>query len=266
MISLFKSRKKKVSNLIPDTEGKNLDQLLHEVRKEMTDEEVVDMIHREFEIAGDILLKQSEEALRKTEGKKIDKNLFKTYEKLGLNPDGMTDIKESILIEEKKEREYIKIRDLMKNYSRLKVISKDQVTEICNKYNLSISSLSKYRKEIPVKNLKDIKENLNYINDVRNKKEICNVSEFINGFTDRNWRSMSPAEALTICAPKDDLNVDTWDSLNGVLVDTKTYPDPVVLAGIGVSNSNGFNPFRSYDYFVIITAWGLEAADPLVMK
>lgn len=179
-------------------------------------------------------------------------------------------------------------------YPHYKFITEDSVKKICQKYNLIYGEVSKYIGTVPDLNLKQIQEfkikeedecyakyynyrggwnsskdftcYLNNILEEREKqKEYENyIAGHDGAYIHRPINFRSPFEShesiekcpLEICAPLKD-----FDTRNMEVKDFKLskieIPDPVVLKPVH---------FESSKYYLIVTAWGDEASDPLVQN
>lgn len=160
-------------------------------------------------------------------------------------------------------------------YPHYKFITEESVKKICQKYNLIYGEVSKYIGTVPDKNLQHIK-------DFKIKEEdacyrdvttsyMFNVSVRINyisfnTFTERkegknhyrsNYESTVYDNApLEIAAPLKDFNTEDME-VKGFKLSPIEIPDPVVLAPVY---------FEGMKHYLIVTAWGLEASDELVVN
>lgn len=175
-------------------------------------------------------------------------------------------------------------------YPNYKFITTDSVTKICEKYGLVQGSTDKYIGTVPDKNLKHIEdfkvdevddcyltEYFNpepsfygrlswfegYINGAEFKsKKIYKLDRFDGPiYVAKGSRSDNSLqitwEPLNIVAPLKDFDMKNSE-LNGTkIVDKIEIPDPIVLKPVCYKNRK---------YFLIVTAWGLEAADELVVN
>jgi hypothetical protein len=127
-----------------------------------------------------------------------------------------------------------------------KVITIDDVIEISNKYKLCLSSTSRYAEDVPEKNLKEIE---NFLSCVKRKG--------IYG----GWDNGS--SNLLICAPeKEFLKNTSFYVKNGRLIELK---DPIVLYPCEGKLRTSYGSLES-KFFYVVTKWGLEASDPLVIN
>ena len=173
-------------------------------------------------------------------------------------------------------------------YPHLKIIFLDQVTAICEKYGLVCGDISKYIGDVPMKNLKEISEFKLFPEDIRYQRSIYSkymhnvVTSPIEYSSTNHYNSQRsttcaqlvvcdlPAEIkedavhiddnirflgatrspFAICAPAKDMDT-TRTVTKGVFI--TDIPDPIVL-------------YPQKDCFIIVSKWGLEASDPLVVN
>lgn len=156
-----------------------------------------------------------------------------------------------------------------KKYPLYKFITEDSVKKICKKYNLVYGSVEDYIGDVPNENLKHIenfkvcKEDMLYhriIYDVFSNS-ISNASyhnfldhhAFITSGYTTFIREKFKIAPLEIAAPQKD-----FDLKDKIIGDFKIdIPDPVVLRPVYYENTK---------YYLVVTAWGQEAVDPLVQN
>jgi len=172
--------------------------------------------------------------------------------------------------------EYFSVR-----YSNYKFITEDSVKKICAKYNLVYGEISRYIGTVPDKNLK-------HIEDFKiSKDDECYIStDYYNSFgigssilkkeyqthkehlktreQERNSQirsmyvhSVNEKCPLEIVAPLKDFNMDGMELKDSKLSKKIEIPDPVVLKPV---------IFKGQKHYLIVTAWGIEAADELVVN
>lgn len=182
-------------------------------------------------------------------------------------------------------------------YPHYKFITEDSVKKICQKYNLIYGEVSKYIGTVPDLNLKQIQEfkikeedecyarYLNYrsmwdnskylaeyLNTVKeNKEKQQKYEDYIKGtgITNYNLEDFkvvvkNPYESreiiekcpLEICAPLKDFDIKDME-IKDFKLSKIEIPDPVVLKPVH---------FEGSKYYLIVTAWGDEASDPLVQN
>jgi hypothetical protein len=164
-------------------------------------------------------------------------------------------------------------------YPNYKFITEDSVKKICDKYGLIYGTVDKYLGDVPDENLKHIQNfkiskdddcyskqwriereymSLGKLEDIVgisyfSFKEYCKCRNFEEKDYDFIHRTYSCP--LEIVAPQKDFN------LEGVGVKVIEHqivaPDPIVLKPV---------VFNRMKYYLIVTAWGLEAADELVIN
>lgn len=144
------------------------------------------------------------------------------------------------------------------NYPQYKFITEKSVLEICNKYGLVYGSIKDYIGSVPDKNLK-------HIEDFKIKeKDLCffhflntkNISRKIDQYVDYKHIASGTQCPLEIVAPLKDFNLANRE-LRGFNVVQREIKDPIVLHPVF---------FNGKKYYLIVTAWGLEASDELVVN
>jgi hypothetical protein len=197
--------------------------------------DVITQVHTEFATAGEKLY---QEALLIINSQKI-LNDEKVQRLINL---GFTATKEVIeaetIIKNRKINEKIvkQVSYYRENYPFQKFITQDQVTIICKKYGLIQGSIDQYTGFVPEKNLKTMES---FELKERDAKKLSYNAGFDNQFQ--------------IAAPQKDFKIsDRQEVKNHKIVD-KPVPDPVILAPV-------------VGGFLIVTAWGDEASDPLIVN
>jgi hypothetical protein len=171
-------------------------------------------------------------------------------------------------------------------YPAYRFITQDSVRAICAKYNLIFGTVDKYLGTVPEKNLKQIEEFKIADEDQCYSRVVLVGGPFgfmpvpaLTGFISKtelfitdddlkkagfspNFRKMDFREQKTKCeleivAPATDFNLKGMDVKNHQIINKKPIPDPVVLKPVAYKNEK---------YYLIVTAWGLEAADELVVN
>lgn len=148
----------------------------------------------------------------------------------------MIDQIESIISTQKKYEEI---------YPQYKFITETQVNKLCKKYNLECHPILTYIGEIPEQNIEDI---ANCQIQSMHKETIWLDGHITvpQSFAGQN-RSSRYVETFEICAPAHDFKKITPSALN----------DPIVLQRVKCLYFKGY---------LIVTAWGPEALDPLIQK
>jgi hypothetical protein len=168
-------------------------------------------------------------------------------------------------------------------YPNYKFITEDSVKKICAKYNLVYGTIDRYIGTVPDRNLK-------HMEDFKIKEEdACYIKtrESINSsrstdisFSDFNlfneeqtskdrykremriYATMSgliekaKKSPLEICAPLKDFNMKEHE-VKDFKISKIEIPDPVVLQPVF---------FKGTKHYLIVTAWGVEASDELVVN
>lgn len=155
------------------------------------------------------------------------------------------------------ERQKFKIEYYQQMYPLHKFISTEAVKSICDKYGLLLTRVRHYIAEIPEKNQKEIVAFKVKRRDTRIPDEL-----YVGGSFPMPWyihdtyeeyveksKEMISGEDLLIVAPEHKLKTDGQIKEGHVL---KT-DDPIVLQPVD-------------EGYLIVTSWGLEAADELVMN
>lgn len=254
------------------------------IEKEISTKSIIEEIHETFYTEVDRLL---EMANIKVTDYSINKELIDKGDRL--KSLGFTNSKEAnnafaekirvcnIESENEQKDKLIRAINYFKSkYPLYKFITEDSVKKICEKYNLIYSTVDRYIGEVPDKNLKDIENfkiqngdcayirttTFNYLSEtnrtvdysdyldyLKNKKNIISPLSMPVRVTFRKSK-------LEIAAPKSDFNLKDSELRDFKLGD-KHIPDPVVLHPV---------MFENTQYYLIVTAWGDEASDPLVVN
>jgi len=270
------SKKKQVNEVKPSD---NVVTETTEVVKEKTVYELVEEIHDTFFTEVDRLLKSANEfnSLETNKQELIDKH--DRLQSLGFTSskevkEASDEIKrlEGLRKENKKKEELIDaINYFSFKYPQYKFITEESVKKICQKYGLVYGSVDKYIGEVPDKNLKHIEDFKideddeawveivgNYIigtgtRNIISKKDI--PKEKIHILNESGSFTRYDKESLEIAAPLKDFNM-----VKSVVKDQKIQnevPDPIVLKPV---------IFNKTKHYLIVTAWGPEASDELVVN
>jgi hypothetical protein len=159
-------------------------------------------------------------------------------------------------------------------YPQYKFITEDSVLKLCRKYNLIYSEITNYIGTVPDKNLGHIEKfsvkeedkpykvyeyyhsrltNVSFISEkeyLHNKQRRKNGRDW--GFKDKVYEKAP----LEIVAPKKDFNTEGMELKNFKLTE-KIVEDPIVLQPV---------MYGGKKYYLIVTAWGEEASDSLVVN
>lgn len=257
-------------------------------------------IHREFEGAADALLKSAKEIIDEAATKDVVK--VSRLESLGFKQAAqVSELKPLIQKAELSKEQIDLVKYYQRNYPLNKFITEDQVKEICHKYNLVCGEVGRFKGFVPEKNLKQIEgfnlkkedkdvliftceytgeafffdnndftaHGKNYCVNNGNRFYIVNsqgeniykgkslltekaLLKFIGKITPRGfYGKLSNNATLKICAPVKDMDLTGLELVEGYKLQKKHIPDPVVL-----------NPVKGG--YLILTAWGDEASDPIV--
>lgn len=189
----------------------------------------------------------------------------------------------AIKVENEKNKDLIDaINFFSMEYPLYKFITVESVNKICEKYNLIYGPIDKYLGDVPEKNLKQIeqfkiKEELhcwmeerqyNWVSSSNNNKNISYLDSNKAKEREREHRAYESSYRsnttitfskcpLEIAAPIKDFDTKDMEVVNHKLVQKIEIPDPVVLCPV---------IFKNVRYFLIITAWGLEASDEIVVN
>lgn len=253
-------------------------------------------IHHEFETAAEKLLEQATEIINSQP--KVNESKINLLKSLGFNQ--VKEVKQSseIIKNITLSKEQIELVNYYKKqYPFNKFITEEQVQAICYKYNLVCGDVDRFKGFVPEKNLKEIsnfklkdkdktlqgvlwgteytvKKRLPTINHVISITEYDNLlkNKHINGKGkkdldgDQRWCKAHrigkneylyfdniKITKLQICAPIKDMDISGLELKEGYKLTEKHIPDPVVLQPV----KGGY---------LILTAWGDEASDPLVIN
>lgn len=258
----------------------------------ITTEELIEQIHNEFNTAGDQLLLEAQEFLKSIDIKETNDKAVK-LERLGFTNTPELKEKKELQTKSHSAKDLSdKLQNYALSYPQYKIINLDKVKEICKKYNLVYGEVSRYKGFVPKKNLEEIsnfrlkEEDYKYFYEHRgwdevirrytNKRAYDQQQEdygikhvWVSSAVDHSYREVKgrfygnnlrpedrirvEKESFLICAPIKDMDISNMEVKDFQLV-KKHIPDPVVL-----------QPLKD-DLFIIITAWGDEASDPLVVN
>ena len=154
-------------------------------------------------------------------------------------------------------------------YPLYKFITEDSVKRICEKYNLVYGEVQYYKGDVPDKNLKEI-ENfkidekdklylLRYISlysDKLDTSRYIGYNEITTNHTTKNFPTKICEASLEIVAFSKDFNL-TDEMIIDFKVSKINIPNPIVLQPV---------LYNRKKYYLIITTWGQESSDPLVLN
>lgn len=260
MITFFKKRKTTI-------------QLVKEIHEDFFTE--VNRLLEEVKISKS-LETDKQELINKSERlKKLGFNNTKEIEEAEKELLRLSKIKEENTI---KKEIHEAIEYFSNKYPLYKFITEESVKKICEKYNLIYGDVKYFKGNVPEKNLKKIEEFkidkhdacyfkftrhwmssrndnfeiMDFNNYFRTKKEVDDLSFKISIYTTTD---ICPLE---IAASPSDFNLDKME-IKDFKIEKKEIkiPDPIVL-----------NPvfFKNKKHYLIVTAWGPESSDELVVN
>lgn len=230
------------------------------------------MIHNEFLTASEKLLKEAEEIISNS---KLDINISN---KGNLAIDlGFIGVKEAVektkndqLLMAEKNRANAILR-ASSNILTHKWIPEKSVEEICKKWNLVFGISTAYKGFIPEKNLLEIKSfkeqyydkfwlevtHTSWNDSYTQVTRPLDSNDLSFGYNIRKSNE-NALDSLHICVPIKDMHINPNQTIeNGYKIKNIEVPDPIVLV------RRDFNGLKGY---YIITAWGDEASDPIVVN
>lgn len=249
-------------------------------------------IHNEFEIAADKLLEQANNIIEEAKSKDVTK--VARLEALGFKQaNQVTELKPLLKLAELSKEQVELVNYYKREYPFNKFITEEQVKEICDKYNLVCGDVIRFKGFVPEKNLKEIEkfklknkdlciygfcwgrgirsneaikkyitfDQYNYLvkndlfkgdgkGDLTKDDNWCESIVF--GFPGKYFDRIT-LQKLQICAPVKDMDISGLELKEGYKLEKKFIPDPVVLQPV----KGGY---------LILTAWGDEASDPIVIN
>lgn len=248
-----------------------------EVVSPVSTKETIEAIHAEFNSAGDKLLAEARDIIAGLSSHNSEKAS-------ALSRVGFTSTKEVVEVGEieklKKENESIAgaIQYYSVHFPQYKFITKKMAMAICEKYNLVLGEVSQYTGFVPQKNLNQISKFFEGENEIntryttrsshifsrplvitkdqyeQDKKHEAMARELALQSIGR-WYTMKGNVPLSIAAPLKDMKTDGYTLKDRLF--SKEISDPVVMAPV---------QYNGIDLFCIITAWGEEASDPIVVN
>lgn len=244
-----------------------------------TTQEVIDEIHHSFYTAGDKLLAEAQAVIAGTD----EGSFAKTDRLKALGFSQAKGVQETEAVKadlsSKKAMQQL-LTEYAVKYPTYRFIDEAGIEAICKKYNLVFGNITDYKGFVPEKNLAEIErfpgvkeedaidlQRMYYkTGGWSNKPEVIKYGDWRPVYRASNdeyrihmlgSRGMDyefrNSKKILICAPIKDMNM-VGKELDGHKVVVKLIPDPVVLV-----------PMKG-NLFCILTAWGDEASDPLVVK
>ncbi len=220
----------------------------------------IQQVHAEFNTAADKLLKEAKEYLENVQVPSEEKyDMLKEY--------GFTSTKEyrenHVILTERTTAKIVAetVEHYSVNYVN-KFIQNGDVQHICKKYGLVCGSTQLYEGFIPKKNLEEIANFppvreadrvWKYRRDLWvSSTEIIDLEQYLQLSREEKEKCYPITKKdLMICAPQKDFNMEGHEVKDHMIV--KEVPDPVVLFPVRLG-------------YLIVTAWGDEASDPLVLN
>jgi|GEM_PF-1673989 len=262
------------------------------VVKEKTTKELIEEIHETFYTEVDRLLAEAK-IMKSTETQKQDL-IDKTSKLKELGFSNTKECKEAdeeiarlrLLESENNSKEELKeaINYFSVKYPLYKFITESSVKKICKKYGLIYGKVSKYEGTVPDDNIKHMQEfkidkedecyiyNREYMSmhmtilGMGSRRRYSYISyeqsqKHLDVTKDRkidyNYLEINEKCPLDIAAPISDFNTDNMEVEDFQVKEKVQIPDPVVLQPIFYKGSK---------HYLIVTAWGDEASDPLVVN
>lgn len=287
----FNKPKPTINTIIIDHTSVSTMEMVKSINKQYPVE--VQQIHHEFHSAADNLLLEAKSIIEEARTKNVTK--INRLELLGFKQAAqVTELKPLQKKADLSKEQLESLAYYQREYPFNKFITEEQVKIICHKYNLVCGEVSRFKGFVPEKNLSDIekfklkhKDNClitsvgSFDNlEIRLKGEYYHIykkdekDEYNYGYQanfenpTRFYGSDSKAFRVTgisaksfevynnqlqICAPVKDMDITGLELTEGYKLTKKHIPDPVVLQPV----KNGY---------LIITAWGDEASDELVVN
>jgi len=247
------------------------------------------MVHDEFNSAGEKLYQEALKIINSTS--LLNEEKVQRLIKLGFTATKEVVDAQEVIAKRKINEEMVEtIAYYRTKYPLNKFITEDQVKEICSKYGLIYGKISSYTGFVPERNMKAIEAFAFDEDDIRAYKDHRNGSmwrtsdrrelkrgehkvikmqqdykrsQYIDAIAknDNNLADYYASSMMNdyiykdtdmlIAAPKKDFNITEKHEIKNFRLSLKPVPDPVVLAPV-------------IGGYLIVTAWGDEASDPLV--
>ena len=239
----------------------------------------VDRLHKQASIVKEIEVKDKELIAKAKRLKGL--GFFNTKEVIQANIE-LEKIK-AVKIENEKNKDLIDaINFFSMEYPLYKFITVESVKKICEKYNLIYGPIDRYLGDVPEKNLKQIEQfkikedfhcwaeeryyswvslsninnNISYLDVNKAKKREKDYNNYKSSYGSNTIITFSKCP-LEIAAPIKDFDTKGMEVVDHKLAKKIEIPYPVVLCPV---------IFRDVRYFLIITAWGLEASDEIIVN
>ena len=249
LLNLIKSKAKVISQPQPD------------YIKGLTEQQIVEQIHNEFFTEVDRLLEYCGIQKSMTTEEEIAVDKSNRLSDLGfynsLAHEKAEPVRQALAEDLGKNQLKEAIEYFSNKYPQYKFITEDSVKKICDKYNLYYGKVSKYIGDVPEKNLIEIENFKVDDKDMYFIERSLYGSQYIRSYNEYkgNWWKLD-REGFVIAAPITDFKLDK----NTTITDRKisfTVPDPIVLQPV---------IYKKKTYYLVVTAWGAEASDELVVN
>ena len=245
-------------------------------KKKQNNHNIIEKIHTDFFTEVDQLLKNAQimNSLDTNKQTLIDK--CNRLRNLGFN--NSKEVKEA-------EIEIKRLKDLKKEnsnkkelfdaimffstkYPLYKFITEESVKNICNKYSLIYYNIDKYIGTVPDKNLKEMEDFKIKQEDECWENSSGRLFTYLEAERENSWYSRNTdynfnrrieefkKSPIQIAAPLQDFNT-TGLKLEGLKLKKIDIPDPIVLMPV---------LYNKTKYYLIMSAWGKEAADEYVVN
>jgi hypothetical protein len=254
--------------------------------------EQIARIHNEFNTAGENIYQEALAIINETIVPNQEKAV--RLEKMGFYASKeATAAKEAMVRKQENERIAKIIKYYRDKYPLYKFIRDKDVEDICEKYGLIYGSASQYTGFIPEKNLKSIEsfkiddrdrrvitiggwidkedsgkgksfeDTQRYweLRERRNPNMSSNTEDDIVEIIQRQSYAMNsigrshdmPTTGFSVVAPANNFKIESNQEIKKYKITNKPIPDPVVLCAVA-------------EGYLIVTAWGDEASDPIVQN
>jgi hypothetical protein len=227
----------------------------------------IEAIHNEFNSTGQRLLDEAKEIV--AQSKVINEKKISKLGEFGFR--ATKEVEDASKIIHQRERK-LKLSNALEHFRvhfpQYKFITPDAALAICEKYNLVIGDVDRFKGFVPEKNLNQIERFFEVENEANtfyyrryrsgwhqyevNEKEYKTHASKKDDF---EYSYYKMRRGLLIAAPISQMNTKNAKLVNRILVNE--VPDPVVMTEV----SHG-----DVKLYCIITAWGDEASDEIVVN
>lgn len=250
----------------------------------LSNSEIVKQIHDEFYSEVDELLRKAGIMHRTELNKNPGLEKAERLRKLGFKNNRLVkglEMEEEFIEENKQENEEKKflsdaIMYFSQKYPMYKFITIESINKICDKYGLCYSTVDNYIGDVPDENLKQIenfkiaKEDIGYTDDRTDVNYNHGISYSYKKYAKKayKWKRGYVKFPLVIVAPESDFDMRSGLERRGNALGRK-IEDPIVLQPVVYESKekDNYGDYKSSrGYYLIVTAWGDEASDPLVVN